>query len=236
MRAPAVLPGAPWRAPLLAAGLLLTLAATACREPARASPEYARAHGRFAQLYAQKLDDAYVDPEMARIEALLAQVPAGSRDAPAARELQARISEGRARSLGERRAREKALAEAHAPLAAPTAPVTPPPNRSPEPGDAGVGGRPDAGQEADGGLAGQGPGPGTPEDEVAHRFRGCFQRAQDITIVGRGLRTSYSMVDRLSCRLEYPAQVGQVLLMEEGKVLALVPASSLRTEPADAGR
>ncbi|HET9036818.1 MAG TPA: hypothetical protein VFN45_11455, partial [Myxococcaceae bacterium] len=78
----------------LALVLLLVLTGCARKE---ASPEYTRASERFNKLYAKSLDDAYLDPGMREVEALLEKVPPDSLDAQAAAQLLARIRENRTR-------------------------------------------------------------------------------------------------------------------------------------------
>ena len=78
----------------LAVVLLLVVTGCARKEP---SPEYTRASERFNKLYAKELDDAYVDPAIHEVEALLEKVPADSLDAQAAAQLLNRIRTNRAR-------------------------------------------------------------------------------------------------------------------------------------------
>ncbi|MFP2956578.1 hypothetical protein ACLEPN_01785 [Myxococcus sp. 1LA] len=93
--------------------VLLTLAPTACRrEPPAPSAEYEEAARRFRELYAQKLDDAYLDPQVGEIEAQLQRVPADSLDAAGARELLQRIKEGRQRMETAASERDEAVASA----------------------------------------------------------------------------------------------------------------------------
>jgi len=46
---------------------------------------------------------------------------------------------------------------------------------------------------------------------------------------GRGMRETWELADRTSCRLEYPGHVDVVLLIEQGRVLTLLPRSAIRT-------
>ena len=71
-----------------------SLGLAARKEP---SPEFTRASERFNKLYAKELDDAYLDPAMREVEALLEKVPPDSLDAAAAAQLLSRIRENRAR-------------------------------------------------------------------------------------------------------------------------------------------
>ena len=119
---------------ILAVVLLLALTGCARKEP---SPEYTRASERFNKLYAKELDDAYVDPAIREVEALLEKVPADSLDAQAAAQLLTRIRENRTRIEQASKDREKALAAART---APTfsgpsvsAPLPPPSSRPPAP-------------------------------------------------------------------------------------------------------
>ena len=205
----------------------LVLALSACRrEPPPPSPEYEQASRQFRSLYAQKLDDAYLDPQMGEIEAQLQRVPQDSLDATSARDLLERIQRERARMEGEVRAREEAVASARelpptvgggsASIEAPSAPAE-------EPEVAAT----DAGASDAGSIAG--PQMGTPASELVAGFRGCFQRGAPINVEGRGLRETWEMNSRTACRLEYPTHADSVLIIEEGRVLMVLPKSSVRT-------
>ena len=71
---------------------------------------------------------------------------------------------------------------------------------------------------------------GTSASELVAGFRGCFQRGAPIEVQGRGVRETWQLVgDRTACRLEYPGHVDVVLLIEEGRVLTLLPKSAVQT-------
>jgi len=207
--------------------VLLTLAPTACRrEPPAPSVEYEEAARRFRALYAQKLDEAFLDPQVGEIEAQLQRVPADSLDASGARELLQRIKEGRQRMEVAARERDEAVASAQEPSpgfidTAPTTEVEAPPPAPAEPPDAGA---EDAGE-------GGGPQAGTPASELVAGFRGCFERAMSIDVQGRGMREAWQLADRVACRQEYPSHQDTLLLIEEGKVLTLFPKSAVQTVP-----
>lgn len=205
--------------------VLLTLAPTGCRrEPLTPSAEYEEAARRFRALYAQKLDDAYLDPQVGEIEAQLQRVPADSLDAQGARELLQRIKDGRQRMTTAATARDEAVASARElPPGSYTAPSTVEPARPAAPEEAPDAGPPDAG--------GGGPQPGTAASELVAGFRGCFQRGISIDVQGRGMRETWQLADRTACRLEYPQHQDAFLLIEEGKVLMLLPKSAVQTVP-----
>ncbi|MBU8894795.1 hypothetical protein DRW03_27005 [Corallococcus sp. H22C18031201] len=225
----------------LVAVLALALAPVACRRsPGPPSAEYEEASRRWRSLYAQKLDDAYLDPSVGEIEALLQRVPADSLDAASARELQNRLEEGRTRMTQAASERDRAVASA-------TAPSNEDPTRTNFPRAQAA--SPDAGAPDSGAPDAGGPGPqvGSPASELVAGYRGCFRRGSPITVEGRGDRESWELADRASCQLEYPGHVNSLLVVEEGKVLALFPRSALRTVqkladggtvpvPGDAGR
>ncbi|WP_371878286.1 hypothetical protein [Myxococcus landrumensis] len=202
---------------------------TACRrEPAPPSAEFEQASRQFTALYSQKLDEAYLDPQMGTIEAQLQRVPQDSVDAPASRDLLQRIQQNRARMQDAATARQKAVASAREiPPGAPSTTLTPLPPPPPAAEDAGP---------ADAGVV-NGPQTGTPASELVAGFRGCFKRGLPINVEGRGIREAWELNDSTSCRLEYPSHTGMVLLTEEGKVLTLLPKSSVRTvtQTQDAG-
>jgi hypothetical protein len=204
----------------LTSAILLVLAPAACRRDSGPSAEYEEAARRFRSLYAQKLDAAYLDPQIGEIEAQLQRVPADSLDANGARELLQRIQQGRERMQSQSSARDKAISAAReVPPGTSMPTLTPPePPRKPEAPDAGP---PDAGLT--------GPQAGTAASELVAGFRGCFRRGAPIEMQGRGIRETWELADRTSCRLEYPGHVDVVLLIEQGRVLTLLPRSAIRT-------
>lgn len=216
--------------PLLAA-LVLAVAPAACRKPAQPSEAYTQAHQRFTQLYGGQGERAYVDPAMAEVEALLDQVPADSLDAPSAKELRTRIQNGRAQLEAERKSREAAVAGAREPGATPPSQYQPPREDTPAPPPAAV---PDAGGPSDKPMI------GTPASELANGFQGCFQKGAPLEVTGRGMRDRWELSSRESCRQQYGSLRDQVLVVEDGKVLAVVPRSSIEetppAAPKDGGR
>jgi hypothetical protein len=210
--------------------LLLAAAPVACRKPAKPSEAYAQAHTLFGKLYAEKGDDAFLDPELAQVESLLAQVPPDSLDAPAANDLRTRIQAGKQQAQAREKAKAEALAQARQPGQMPsgfgsgpsTAPSTP--ETPEEPADAGT----------DGGMAGA-PGIGTPVSQLASGFSGCFQKGEPLEVKGRGTRDRWELADRAACRQQYAQLQDQVMIIEDGKVLGMVPKSAIQELPADGG-
>ncbi|WP_224248252.1 hypothetical protein [Hyalangium gracile] len=213
----------------LVSTVLIALAPAGCRkDPGPPSPEYEQAHQRFSKLYGQKLDEAFLEPEMEEIEALLQQVPADSIDAPSAKELQQRIANGRAKMEQARKEREAAIAAAQEVPDLP--PSTPTAEPEPEPAPA-----PAAPEDA--GVVDSGPVVGSAASALSGGYLGCFQSIRPINVVGKGMRDAWEMSDRARCSQVYPAFVGQVLLIEDGKVLAMLPKDSVRVtyQLADGG-
>lgn len=212
--------------------VLLALAPSACRNRPQPSADYEQAARRFGELYAQKLDEAYLDPQVGEIEAQLQRVPEDSLDAAAARELLQRIQQGRQRMQAEASDREDAVASALEPTPGSGSAELPstgepvPSTPAAEARDAGAG---------DAGVSG--PQAGTQASELVAGFRGCFRRGAPIEVQGRGLRETWELADRTSCRLEYPGHADVLVLIEEGRVLTLLPRSAVRTVsvPADGG-
>ena len=207
----------------LAIVLLLVLTGCARKEP---SPEYTRASERFNKLYAKELDDAYVDPAIREVEALLEKVPADSLDAQAAAQLLARIRENRTRIEQASKDREKALAAART---APTfsgpsvsAPLSPPSSRPSAPP------APDAGPLS-------APTAGMAMRDFNRLFGDCFEQAGPVEVNGRGPRDSYTMVDSDRCRRAMPGLVNSLVLADSETVMGLVPKSALRRTLPDGG-
>jgi hypothetical protein len=208
---------------LLAIAALLGAGACARKEP---SAEFSRASERFNKLYAQHLDDAYLDPGMHEVEGLLQRVPPDSLDAPGAQALLKRIQEGRARM--EQAARERAQASAAA-LAPPTisgatvtstAPATSPAARPAAPADAGPPSGPHAGM-------------GT--REFNRLFGDCFESAGPVEVTGRGTRDSFALADSARCRAAHPTMVNSLVLADSDAVLGVVPKSALQRTLPDGG-
>jgi hypothetical protein len=208
----------------LAVVLLLALTGCARKEP---SPEYTRASGLFNKLYAKELDDAYVDPGIHEVEALLEKVPPDSLDAQAAAELLKRIRENQSRIDQTTRDRETALAAARTPPtisgqsvnppALPQSPVRPPPPPAP---DAGPPSAPTAGMAM---------------RDFSRLFGDCFEAAGPVEVNGRGPRDSYAMVDSDRCRRSMPALANSVVLADSQTVMGIVPKSALQRTLADGG-
>ena len=206
--------------------LLLLLLVVGCsrKEP---SPEYTRASERFNKLYAKELDDAYVDPAMREVEALLERVPADSLDFQAATQLLARIRENRTRIEQASKDRDRALAEARTAPTFSGQSVSPPPAplpaagpRSPAPPDAGAPMAPSAGMTT---------------REFNRLFGDCFEPAGPVEVTGRGTRDSFTMVDSYRCRTAMPGMANSVVLADGQTVLGVVPKTALQRVLLDGG-
>lgn len=207
--------------------LLISLVPVACtKSPGPKSPEYEQAHQRFSKLYGQKLDEAFLDPAMDEIEAQLQQVSPDSMDAQSAKDLLKRIREGRERMQAAAQDTEDAIAAAREvqdfPPSQPGTPAPPPDEEPPPPPSAGP---PDAGAPP----PGAGPVMGSPASELSYGYERCFRRGESLNVDGKGPRETWVLESRLACRQSYPSFNGQVLIIEDGKVLATVPESAIRT-------
>jgi hypothetical protein len=216
----------------LLTAFLVAAAPVACRKPAKPSEAYAQAHTRFGKLYAEKGDGAFLDPELAQVEDLLSQVPADSLDAPAAQALRTRIQTGKQQAEAQEKAKTDAMAQARQPgqmppgfntgsSPSPAPSAAEPADEAPETGTA----------EADAGTGV--PGVGAPEAVLASS--GCFQKGEPLEVKGRGRRDRWELADRPACRQQYASLQDQVLIIEEGKVLAQVPRSAIQAIPVDGG-
>ncbi|MHA7630950.1 hypothetical protein [Corallococcus sp. M7] len=204
-------------------GLAAFLFVSGCsRSPAPPSPEFEQASRRWTALYAQKLDGAYLDPSIGEIEAQLQRVPADSVDSAASQDLLQRIQAGRTRMQAAQEEQRRAVANAGSLPTMDPSSTDFPRQAEPaaaEPVDAGPG---DAGVIA-------GPQMGTPAADLVAGFEGCFGRGTPVTVEGRGLRDTWTLSDRASCQLRYPSHRDSALVIEDGRVLALLPKSAMRT-------
>lgn len=209
--------------PLVVSLALALVALPACQRKREPSAAYEEAHQRFSALYAQKLEEAFEDPSIAEIESLLSQVGPQSLDAEDARALEARIKTGQAQAAQRQAQREEDQDALNGSEQAFALPAESPP-------------APVAAAPVDAGPVDTGPRVGTLESELVGGFRGCFRQGAPVNLEGSGPRTRWEMVDRLSCRQEYPSLAESFLLVDQGKVLLVSPNSALQRLPRDAGR
>ena len=213
--------------------VVATVCTVGCKKP-QPSPDYAEAETLFSALYADKLDDAYTDPQMEKVEELLGRVPAASRDQAAAAELLRKISTERARVEAENAARKAAIDDALKPVAAnfdsrPLAAVPQDPQDEP-PADAGTSaGAVDAGPTQ--------PETGMSSSEFLQKFSGCFSQGSAVELTGHGLCDTYELKDIANCRDRHPGFASTLVVIGEGKILTLSSKSKVqvRTRLEDGG-
>lgn len=205
---------------------LVALCSSGCNRHRDPSPEFSRASESFNKLYAQKLDDAYLDPKMREVEAMLQRVPPDSLDAQAATDLLGRIREGRARM-------QKALDEAQAAGAAARTPstVSNAPRELPSDSSPKAGAPPPPPPDSGPPESVQ-PTAGMPMAEFNRRFADCFQIAGPVDVQGAGARDSYDLVDSGRCRAAHPSFVDAIVVADGQRVLGVVPKSALLRPPA----
>jgi hypothetical protein len=189
--------------------LLLILLLAGCSRPAAPSPEYAEARRRHAEVVAAHPADAAARPEMGAVLDLLARVPPGSPDAPAAAELRARIEEERGR-LVEEAARRDALAASAA------RPPPMPPDASP-PGASAPAAQPGSALRLQPGLA---------LEAFREQAGDCFEKKTDLEIV-EDTRTrageAWALRAVVGCAERHPAYVGQYVLFADGAYVSTRP-------------
>lgn len=204
----------------LASLLCIVALAAGCRRTALPSAKFEAARKRFESLYAQKLDDAYADPAIDEVVALLKAVPADSSDAASAAALLARIETG-----------QKAAAEsaAHKP---------PPPPTAPQLSEtwASHWDRPDAGTTAAGTL----PDPGSDAASFLASHGACLVPNRPFrTPDGKTQGDSYTLSDSPDCKKKFGELSGLYVMVAAGKIFQLAPIASTQivkeTLPADAG-
>ncbi len=71
--------------------------------------------------------------------------------------------------------------------------------------------------------------------ELVARFGDCFSRGSPLEISGRGPRETFELVDTPACKQAHPGQVGEVVVIEDGKVLGFAAVNQIRTREDDGG-
>ena len=204
---------AAWCARLAACAII---AAAACsRYSGPPDENFAKARYIYEQLYALQLDEAYGDPKMDEVVALLHKVHKRSVDAPSAQALLHAIEHGRedlAKAHAERDKLHKA-AEADVPI---------PPNIDPTQ----VLTHPDAGPPQD-------PyGPGASIAEINKDSGGCLVAAEPFRENGTNTSgTLYRLVGNTTCRDKLAGFVGQVVMVSDGKIYRRIPESEVPRSP-----
>jgi hypothetical protein len=187
-----------------AALLVVTLALLACRNRGP-DANYQQAFTIYQQLYATELDDAYGDPRMNDVVALLRKVDERSDDAERARALLGTIERGREAFAQQREEREKRAAAITQSVS--TAQVDIDPSK--------VLGttEPDAGQVQD-------PfGPGASVAQLNASHGGCLQDSEPFNEQGTGVTgTVYRVAPSETCRNKLPGLAGQIVLVVGGKI------------------
>jgi hypothetical protein len=208
---------------ILAVLAVVALTTAGCSRHREPSPEFSRASESFNKLYAQRLDDAFLDPKMREVEALLQRVPADSLDAQAAADLLTRIREGRTRM-------QKAQDDAQAAATAARTPSTV--SNAPREGTALPSARPPAPPPDAGPPEAVQPTAGMPMAEFNRRFADCFQIAGPVDVQGAGARDSYDLIDSSRCRTAHPAFVDAIVVADGQAIMGVVPKSALVRPPA----
>jgi hypothetical protein len=203
--------------------VLALLLAISCRKaPGPPDPNYQEARRIYQQLYATKLDDAYGDPQMDTVVALLEKVDGSSVDAPAAESLKGTIQRGREEYAKVRAERDKMQKTAQEIVAAPNID----PTRVLGLGQVDAGAPPDPF------------GPGASISEINASSGGCLvpgepfrENVTDRAGIVYRLSTSAACTNRLA------GFVGQMVLVTDGRIYRRVSESEARqVAAADAGQ
>ncbi len=184
--------------------LFAVLAAAGCRRATgRPDANYQKASRIYQQLYVTQLDDAYGDPKMDEVLALLQQVDANSQDGEAASAMIGAIQHGREELARSRAAREKRAAAAQ--VVAPSVEI--------DPRKILAASAPDAGPAQD-------PyGPGASVAEINSGTGGCLSGYEPFNENGTGVSgTVYRLVPGPGCAGKLPGYVGQAVLVVNGRI------------------
>lgn len=215
-----------------AAICLLTAACTvACRRNSGPDANYQQASALYQQLYVTELDDAYGDPQMDQVVALLKKVKPSSEDAAAAKGMLGAIQHGREELAKQRAEREKFAKAAEAAAAAPLPDIDPQ--------------KVLAAYAVDAGPAAQDPyGSGALVSDINAQTGGCLTDHEPFNEQGTGVSGKvYRIVQGPACAAKLPGYVGQAVLVVNGRIYRRVadpnppqPPGAARTAPsADAG-
>ena len=186
--------------------LFAVLAAAGCRRATgRPDANYQKASHLYQQLYVTQLDDAYGDPKMDEVLALLQKVDANSQDAEAAGAMVGSIQRGREALARSRAAREKMAAAAQVAVSAPSVEI--------DPRKILAASAPDAGPPQD-------PyGPGASVAEINTGTGGCLSGYEPFNENGTGVSgTVYRLVPGAGCAGKLPGYVGQAVLVVNGRI------------------
>jgi len=204
-----------------ALGLALILAISCRKAPGPPDASYEQGAKLYQQLFAQKLDDAYGDPQMDTVVALLQKVDRNSIDAPAADALMDTIKRGKesfAKTHAERDKMQKAAQE-----------VVAAPNIDPT-RVLGLDQRADAGAPPD-------PfGPGASISEINAASGGCLVAGEAFqeNVTNRA-GTVYRLSSSATCAQRLAGFVGQMVLVTDGRIYRRIPESEVRQAIAPGG-
>jgi hypothetical protein len=198
----------------IALALLLAGVLSACNRPGKPSPEYAQAREAWTALLKDHLDDAYVQPGVDEVLALLARVDPKSVDAPFAAELRRDIETGRAAA----REREESLAEQLAEAERALRPPAPPPSEEPEPAGGSEAAPAVAAAAPDAGAEDAQPEDGMEATEFLQKFSRCFEYRNDSLVGGLAGGKVYGLKNLSICRDLHPGFISNSVLVFDGKI------------------
>jgi hypothetical protein len=205
-----------------ALGLALLVAVSCRRSPGPPDPNYDQGAKLYQQLYVQKLDDAYGDPQMDTVVGLLQKVDRNSIDASAADALLDTIKRGReayAKSRAEREKMQQAAQQA----------VTAAPNIDPT--------RVLGLDTVDAGAPVDPFGPGASISEINAASGGCLVAGEPFreNVTNRA-GTVYRLSSSATCAQRLAGFIGQMVLVTDGRIYRRIPDTEVRQalETADA--
>jgi hypothetical protein len=197
--------------------VLLALTVAGCRRaPGKADPHYERARGLYQKLYGAELDDAYGDPKMDNVVALLKQVDPDSADRGAAQSMLEGIEHGRAAYAAQKHDRDRLAAAAAAPLVMPNI----------NPDKVLAASAPDAGPTSDSF------GPGAAIADLNRTAGGCLVANEPFTERGTDKAgTIYRLASTPQCAQLLPGFVNQAVLVVDGNVYRRIAAAQVPPQP-----
>ena len=193
----------------LAVLLVLAVLPSCRKRPGPPSLEYAEARDKLIEIRKDRVEDAYFDPRIEEVLALLAQVDPKSVDADAARELKAEIDQARAEKARHDQEEAKLIEQVRASPSVGSTASLPAPSPAAEPEAAA--GPTDAGPPKD-------PVNGMSASDFKRLFSDCYDFVRPAMGPTGNTGETWALKDMGVCRDRHPGSVGHYVILLDNKV------------------